>query len=67
MIRSSEARAPCHRCRSRIERSGGKGKAVDIVIEYSGEDLETNLSLVEKMRRDFGLEIPVFDEEDTPE
>ena len=49
-----------------IERSSGKGKAVDIVIEYTGEDVETNLSLAEKMRRDFGVEIPVFDEEDTP-
>jgi very-short-patch-repair endonuclease len=49
-----------------IERAGGKGKAVDVVIEYTGEDVETNLSLAEKMRRDFGLEIPVFDEEDTP-
>jgi hypothetical protein len=41
-----------------IERAGGKGRAVEAVIEYSGEDVETNLSLVEKMRRDFGLEIP---------
>jgi hypothetical protein len=49
-----------------IERSGGKGKSVEVVIEYTGEDLETNLSLAEKMRRDFGLEIPVFDEDDTP-
>ncbi len=49
-----------------IERNGGKGKAVDIVIEYTGEDVETNLSLAEKMRRDFGLEIPEFDDEDTP-
>jgi Protein of unknown function (DUF4011) len=31
-----------------IERSGGKGKAVDAVLEYSGEDLETNLSLVRR-------------------
>jgi very-short-patch-repair endonuclease len=50
-----------------IERSGGKGKAVETVIEYSGEDVESNLSLVEKMRRDFGLEIPLFEDEDTPE
>ena len=41
-----------------IERTGGKGKAVEAVLEYSGEDVETNLSLVEKMRRDFGLEVP---------
>ena len=50
-----------------IERSGGKGKAVEAVLEYSGEDLETNLSLVEKMRRDFGLEIPVLEDDDVPE
>src|SRR5216683_992551 len=49
-----------------IERSGGKGKAVEAIIEYSGEDVESNLSLVEKMRRDFGLEIPAFDEDETP-
>jgi len=50
-----------------IERSGGKGKAVEAVIEYSGEDIESNLSLVEKMRRDFGLEIPLLEDDDTPE
>jgi very-short-patch-repair endonuclease len=50
-----------------IERTGGKGRAVEAVLEYSGEDVETNLSLVEKMRRDFGLEIPLLEEDDTPE
>ncbi len=50
-----------------IERSGGKGKAIDSILEYSGEDIETNLSLVEKLRRDFGLETPDLEEEDTPE
>src|SRR5579864_2622708 len=50
-----------------IDRAGGKGKAVEAAIEYSGEDVETNLSLVEKMRRDFGLEIPPLENEDTPE
>jgi very-short-patch-repair endonuclease len=41
---------------------------VELVLEYSsGESLETNLSLAEKMRRDFGLEIPLWDDdEDTP-
>lgn len=48
-----------------IERIGGKGKVLEAVLEYSGEDVETNLSLVEKMRRDFGLEIPVLEDEDT--
>src|SRR5579885_2265744 len=50
-----------------LERSGGKGKGFECTLEYSGEDFTTNLSLVEKMRRDFGVEIPVVEEEDTPE
>ncbi len=50
-----------------LDRAGGRGKAVETVVEYSGEDIETNLSLVEKMRRDFGLEIPVLGDDDTPE
>src|ERR1019366_7648840 len=50
-----------------IERAGGKGRAVETVLEYSGEDLESNLSLVEKMRRDFGLELPLLEDDDTPE
>jgi hypothetical protein len=50
-----------------IERTGGKGKAVETVVEYSGEDIETNLSLLEKMRRDFGLELPALGDDDTPE
>lgn len=29
--------------------------------------METNLSLVEKMRRDFGIEMPLLEEDDTPE
>jgi very-short-patch-repair endonuclease len=40
---------------------------VETVLEYSGEDVETNLSLVEKMRRDFGIKIPLLEEDDTPE
>lgn len=50
-----------------IERTGMKGRAVETVLEYSGEDVETNLSLVEKMRRDFGLEVPPLEDEDSPE
>ena len=50
-----------------LERSGGKGKAIESILEYSGEDVEANLSLVEKMRRDFGLETPDLEDEDTPE
>jgi hypothetical protein len=50
-----------------IDRTGTRGRAVETVLEYSGEDVQTNLSLVEKMRRDFGLEIPLLDDEDNPE
>lgn len=50
-----------------LERSGGKGSVVESVVEYSGEDIETNLSLVERMRRDFGLEMPELKDDDTPE
>ncbi|MBS1877540.1 MAG: DUF4011 domain-containing protein [Acidobacteria bacterium] len=49
-----------------IDRTGGRARAIDTVIEASGEDIETNLSLVEKMRRDFGLELPFLEDEDTP-
>ena len=38
-----------------------------IRLHYTGEDMTTNLSLVEKMRRDFGLEIPNIVEGETPE
>ena len=50
-----------------IDRRGTKGKAVETVLEHSGEDIQTNLSLVEKMRRDFGLEIPLLEDENTPQ
>lgn len=50
-----------------IERAVGTSRAVEAVLEYSGEDVETNLSLVEKMRRDFGLETPILEDDDTPE
>jgi very-short-patch-repair endonuclease len=50
-----------------IERRISKGKAYRCEVEYSGEDLETNLSLVEKMRQDLGLDIPTIKHEQTPE
>ena len=49
-----------------LERSGTKGKAVEAFLEYSGEDIDANLSLVEKMRRDFGVEIPTLEEGERP-
>jgi superfamily I DNA and/or RNA helicase/very-short-patch-repair endonuclease len=50
-----------------LDRSGGKGKGFECTIEYSGDDFTTNLSLVEKMRRDFALDIPSVEDEETPE
>jgi hypothetical protein len=46
-----------------------KAQEVDrsIRLLYTGEDLTTNLSLVEKMRRDFGIDIPCVEEDETPE
>jgi very-short-patch-repair endonuclease len=50
-----------------LDRVPGKGKAFRCELEYSGEDFDTNLSLVEKMRRDMGLEIPLLGEDDSPD
>jgi Protein of unknown function (DUF4011) len=50
-----------------LDRTPGKGKAFRCELEYSGEDFDTNLSLVEKMRRDMGLEIPSLGEDESPE
>jgi hypothetical protein len=50
-----------------LDRTPGKGKAFRCELEYSGEDFDANLSLVEKMRRDMGLEIPLFGEGDSPD
>ena len=36
-------------------------------LKYNDEDLTTNLSLVEKMRIDFGLQIPELEEGEAPE
>jgi hypothetical protein len=49
-----------------LNRGGAKGKGFKASIEYSGDDFDTNLSLVENMRRDFAVEIPTVEEEDTP-
>jgi very-short-patch-repair endonuclease/DNA polymerase III delta prime subunit len=50
-----------------LDRTPGKGKAFRCELEFSGEDFDTNLSLVEKMRRDMGLEIPLLAEDESPE
>ncbi|QKJ22307.1 DUF4011 domain-containing protein [Poseidonibacter lekithochrous] len=36
-------------------------------IEYTGEDLFSNISLQYKIKNEFGIEIPAFDEDYTPE
>lgn len=36
-------------------------------IEYTGEDLFSNISLQYKIKNEFGIEIPTFNEDDTPE
>ena len=36
-------------------------------IAYSGEEIEPNLCLREKLTRDFGLDLPDFSEDDTPD
>ena len=37
------------------------------VLEYSGEDLQANLSLRERLHKDFALVLPELDDEDSPE
>lgn len=38
-----------------------------ISLQYTGEDLSTNLSLAEKMRTDFGIDLPDLQDDETPE
>ena len=49
-----------------LDRSAGRGAAFQCAIEHSGEDLAANLSLVERMRRDFGIDVPVLEADETP-
>jgi hypothetical protein len=50
-----------------LNREAIKGKGFEATLEYSGDDFASNLSLVEKMRRDFAVEIPSLEDDDTPE
>ena len=36
-------------------------------VQYTGDDLSANLSLAEKMRRDFNIDIPSLEEDETPQ
>ena len=49
-----------------LERSVGRG-GFEGTIEILGDDPINNLSLAELMRRDFSIEIPAVEENDTPE
>jgi very-short-patch-repair endonuclease len=49
-----------------LTRMTTKGDNFGAFIELSGDDSPANLSLIEKMRRDFGVEIPAVDDEETP-
>jgi hypothetical protein len=50
-----------------LNRQATRSKGFQATLEYSGEDFAVNLSLVEKMRRDFSIEIPTLGEGDRPE
>lgn len=36
-------------------------------LAYSGDEIEDNLSLIEKLKADFGLQIPMLEDEETPD
>jgi very-short-patch-repair endonuclease len=46
-------------------KTGNSDRAIR--LEHTGEDITTNISLIEKMRRDFALDFPKYEEEDSPE
>jgi len=49
-----------------LRREGSTGNAKYSII-YDGDALETNYSLVEKLKHDFDFNLPMLDEEETPE
>ena len=55
---------PLHIARTRLDT---KTNCYSYIISYSGEDVETNLSLSEKLSHDFDLILPEVTEEVTPE
>ena len=53
-----------------IDRVKGKtanGGAFEVVLEHSGDDVGPNLCLIEKMQREFGIELPQMEDDETPE
>lgn len=55
---------PCNIERTRIDR---KTSSYRYKISYTGEDIETNLSLSEKLDHDFNLILPSIDDDTIPE
>jgi hypothetical protein len=55
---------PVRLAKGRLNRQMG---TYEYTIAYSGEDILPNLSLREKLRRDFGLALPEFDDNAKPE
>ena len=55
---------PLHIERTRLN---SKTNCYTYVVSYSGEDIETNLSLAEKLDHDFDLILPEITEDTTPE
>ena len=47
----------------RKERRDSKARCYEYTIQYTGEDLIPNLSLREKLAKDFGLILPDFEDE----
>jgi len=50
-----------------LDRNAGRGKGFACAVEHSGEDLAVNESLIEKLRADFGVELPQMAEDEQPE
>ena len=51
-------------------RKGDNDPATDTfryAVSYSGEEILGNVSLQERLKRDFGIQLPDFEEDDTPE
>lgn len=42
-------------------------RAYRYAVSHSGEEIMANLSLQERLRRDFGIDVPGFGEDDTPD
>jgi hypothetical protein len=50
-----------------LERPRSRDIAFDVAVRHSGEDIESNLSLAERLTQDFGLTMPFLEEDELPE